>query len=47
MTYIMSDLHGEYRLFVALMKKIHFSTKDRLYICGDVIEKGPQSVKLL
>ena len=47
MTYVMSDLHGEYRLFVALMKKIHFSTKDRLYICGDVIEKGPQSVKLI
>ena len=21
MTYVMSDLHGEYRLFVALMKK--------------------------
>ena len=47
MTYVMSDLHGEYRLFAALMKKIHFSTKDRLYICGDVIEKGPQSVKLV
>ena len=47
MTYLMSDLHGEYKLFCALMKKIHFSTKDRLYICGDVIEKGPQSVKLL
>ena len=47
MTYVMSDLHGEYRLFAALMKKIRFSTKDRLYICGDVIEKGPQSVKLL
>ena len=47
MIYIMSDLHGEYKLFSALMKKIHFTTKDHLYICGDVIEKGPDSVKLL
>lgn len=43
----MSDPHGEYKLFLALMKKIHFTTKDHLYICGDVIEKGADSVKLL
>ena len=40
MIYIMSDLHGEYDLFVALMRKIGFTNKDSLYICGDVIEKG-------
>ncbi len=47
MIYIMSDPHGEYRLFAALMNKIHFTTKDSLYICGDVIEKGSESVRLL
>lgn len=47
MIYIMSDPHGEYKLFVALMKKIHFTTKDHLYVCGDVIEKGDRSVKLM
>lgn len=47
MIYVMSDPHGEYSLFKALMEKIHFSTKDKLYICGDVIEKGDDSVKLL
>lgn len=47
MTYIMSDLHGEYELFVALMRKIGFTNKDELYVCGDVIEKGDMSVRLL
>lgn len=47
MIYIMSDLHGEYKLFVALMRKIKFTNKDKLYICGDVIEKGDKSVKLM
>lgn len=47
MIYIMSDLHGEYDLFVALMRKIGFTNKDSLYICGDVIEKSDQSVRLL
>ncbi len=47
MIYIMSDPHGEYKLFVALMRKIKFTNKDQLYICGDVIDKGDRSVKLL
>ena len=47
MIYIMSDPHGEYKLFVALMRKIKLTNKDHLYICGDVIEKGDRSVKLL
>ena len=47
MTYVMSDPHGEYKLFVALMRKIKLTNKDRLYICGDVIDKGDRSVKLL
>lgn len=47
MRYVMSDLHGEYDLFLRLMKEIHFSEVDELYICGDVIEKGRDSVKLL
>ncbi len=47
MRYVMSDVHGEYALFCALMKKIGFSESDELYICGDIIEKGPESVRLL
>lgn len=46
MRYVISDIHGEYDLFVRLMKKIGFSDNDELYICGDIIEKGAQSVRL-
>lgn len=47
MTYICSDVHGEYDLFVKLLQKIKFSPKDKVIICGDIIDKGQSSVKLL
>ena len=47
MKYIISDIHGEYDLFVKLLQKINFSRKDELIICGDIIDKGQDSVKLL
>ena len=47
MRYVVSDIHGEYELFVKLLDKIGFSDKDEMYICGDLIEKGRSSVKLL
>lgn len=46
MRYVMSDVHGEYELFVKLLEKIKFSERDELYIAGDIIEKGHSSVKL-
>lgn len=46
MKYVTSDLHGEYDLFLSLLEKINFSDEDVLYICGDVIEKGDDSLKL-
>ena len=36
MRYIVSDIHGEYELFVRLLKHISFSEEDEMYICGDV-----------
>ncbi len=47
MTYILSDVHGEYELFCELMEKIGFSDGDILISCGDMIEKGRHSVRLL
>ena len=46
MRYITSDIHGEYELFLKLLNKIRFSSSDEMFICGDVIEKGKDSVKL-
>ena len=47
MIYILSDIHGEYNLFIKLLQKIKFSSKDEMIICGDIIDKGQDSVKLL
>ncbi len=47
MRYVMSDVHGEYELFMALLREIGFSDDDELFIIGDVIDKGEGSVRLL
>ena len=46
MTYVLSDVHGEYDLFSALLKSISFSSNDVMYICGDVIDKGRSPARL-
>lgn len=47
MTYIISDIHGEYDLFCRLMEKAGFSDGDTLISCGDMIEKGKNSIRLV
>ena len=46
MTYLISDIHGEYQLFIKLLEKIKFSPNDTMYVCGDIIDKGSDSVRL-
>lgn len=45
-TYIISDLHGNYKIFKALLEKINFSNKDHLYIIGDICDRGPDSLNI-
>ena len=45
--YVMSDIHGEADRFHAMLKMIHFSADDTLYILGDVIDRGPDGISLL
>lgn len=47
MDYIISDIHGEYDLFIKLLNKINFTKNDKMIICGDIFDKGNQSIKLL
>ncbi len=47
MTYLISDIHAEYDLFMRLLDRIKFSDSDVLISCGDIIEKGNDSVRLL
>jgi len=40
MTYVMSDIHGEYGYFKEMLWEINFTDKDTLYILGDVIDRS-------
>ena len=46
MDYCISDIHGYYNLFCRLLDKIKFGSGDKLYVLGDMIDKGPDSVRL-
>jgi len=46
MLYVMSDPHAQYGLFEELLHKIGFGPEDELIICGDIIDKGPDSIRL-
>ena len=47
MVYVMSDIHGEYDKYRRMLEKIRFSDNDILYILGDVVDRGPEPVKIL
>ena len=47
MTYVMSDLHGCYDKYAQMLEKICFGDGDTLYILGDVIDRGPDGIKIL
>ena len=47
MTYVMSDLHGRYDLYVKMLDRIGFSDEDELFVLGDVVDRGPEPMKIL
>lgn len=46
-TYVISDIHGELDAFKEMLNKIKFKNSDMMYIIGDVIDRGPDSVETL
>ena len=46
-TYVISDIHGEYWQFIELLGKIKLKDTDRLYILGDVLDRGPHPIKII
>ena len=46
MDYCVSDIHGHYDLFCRLLDKVKFCGGDKLYVLGDIIDKGADSVRL-
>lgn len=47
MIYVMSDIHGCYDKYMAMLEMIGFNDDDMLYILGDVLDRGPKGMKVL
>lgn len=47
-TYAIGDIQGCYQSFKKLLKKIRFNDKrDQLWLAGDMINRGPESLKVM
>ena len=46
-TYVCSDIHGQYDLYLQMLDRIKLGPEDRLYILGDLIDRGPKSMEVL
>lgn len=47
MYYVLSDLHGCYDLYMAMLEKIRFSDRDTLFFLGDAADRGPKGIEIL
>ena len=47
MTYVVSDLHGSNKKFQKLLEEIRFTDKDIMYVLGDIVDYGEDSIELL
>ena len=46
-TYVMSDIHGQYDMFMELLATIELKDTDTLYVLGDVLDRGLHPIKTL
>lgn len=46
-TYVMSDIHGEYEKYKAMLNLIRFSGKDEMFVLGDVVDRGEKPISVL
>ena len=47
MTYVVSDIHGCLDKFNKLIKEINLKDGDTMYVLGDIVDYGEQSIELL
>lgn len=47
MIYAVSDIHGCYSQYKEILEKIRFSEEDTLYVLGDVLDRGPEPLRVL
>lgn len=46
-TYVISDIHGQYKSYQKMLELINFGKDDQLYILGDVIDRGPDGLSVI
>lgn len=46
-TYVISDIHGHYDEYMQMLNLIAFSEKDKLFLAGDYVDRGAQTVEML
>ena len=44
---MVSDVHGHFNHLVQLLRKMEYGGDDILVIVGDLIEKGPESLRVV
>lgn len=47
MIYAMSDIHGCFDKYQAMLYEVQFKSTDTLYVLGDIIDRGPDGIKIL
>ena len=47
MIYVVSDIHGCYEKFLKMVTKIGLKKTDKLYVLGDVVDRGSDSMELI
>ncbi len=45
--YVCSDIHGLYDLYEAMLAATGLTGDDRLYILGDMVDRGPDGIRIL
>ena len=46
-TYVMSDIHGNYKKYIQAINTLNLQDSDTLYVLGDVVDRGNGSCKIL
>ena len=47
MTYVVSDIHGQYEKFKSILSQISFKSSDVMYVVGDLLDYGEESMELI